>query len=313
MQQQRRRMSLILIPPGHSKVWRWELKSWCLKALGMCLGALLVGGGLSFWGFIYYRDGFQATEAIRVQNAGYNQERAEFLSRLSSLENEVEQAHRLVARLEAETGTSGDHVMTEGIGPITEVLDLPDPTAGNALRQFRLNDNESVFSFGEVEQKMASLQDTVNSVEDRLSKLYRVRKQRNQFWSALPSVWPVRGWVTSGFGPRRATRVGGTRFHEGIDIAAPVGTPVLASGDGVVTFAGWKGGYGRCLVVDHGFGITSLYAHNAVLMVEEGQRVRRGLEIAAIGVTGRTTGPHLHYSVEVDGVPVDPLRYLAGR
>jgi murein DD-endopeptidase MepM/ murein hydrolase activator NlpD len=120
----------------------------------------------------------------------------------------------------------------------------------------------------------------------------------------------VRGWVTSEFGVRRSPRGIGTRFHEGIDIAASTGTPIYASGDGVVTFAGYKPGLGKTVIIDHGFGLTTVYGHNSQLYVKDGDRVKRGVNISAVGRTGRSTGPHLHYQIEVDGIPVDPMRYI---
>ena len=121
---------------------------------------------------------------------------------------------------------------------------------------------------------------------------------------------PGGGWVTSDFGVRHRPRGIGSRFHEGIDIAASTGTPVYASGDGVVSFVGYKHGLGKTIIIDHGFGISTIYGHNSQLYVREGDKIRRGSSIAAVGRTGRATGPHLHYQVIVDGVPVDPMRYI---
>jgi murein DD-endopeptidase MepM/ murein hydrolase activator NlpD len=144
----------------------------------------------------------------------------------------------------------------------------------------------------------------------RLQEVYAFHRGKLAYWAAIPSIWPVRGWVTSDFGPRRSPKGIGTRFHEGIDIAASIGTPVYASGDGVVTFAGYKHGFGNTIIIDHGFGITTIYGHNSTLYVNEGDRVKRGMGIASVGRTGRATGPHLHYEVVIDGVPVDPMRYI---
>ncbi len=311
MKQRRRdQLSVIIISGDHHQVRRWEAKRWWFKAATVAFVVILTGLGISTLGMTYYWRGFKQTEAIRVQNAHYDQERAVLLSRLQKLEEVVEQVDRLASRVESSAGVPEKGVLSEGIGPLSENLELPTvPSA----RGIGITGDNWQLALQNIERDMGLLDERVGQVQDRLTKVYEVKKQRNAFWAALPSKWPVSGWVTSGFGPRRATSVGGTRFHEGIDIAAPIGTEVIASGDGVVTFAGYRGGYGRALVIDHGFGISTIYGHNSQVFVQEGQRIRRGMTIAAIGMTGRTTGPHLHYEVQVDGVPVDPMRYLATR
>jgi murein DD-endopeptidase MepM/ murein hydrolase activator NlpD len=117
-------------------------------------------------------------------------------------------------------------------------------------------------------------------------------------------IWPVSGPVTSGFGMRWG------RMHTGIDIAVPSGTPVHASASGVVVYAGWMSGYGNLVAIDHGGGLATAYAHNSSLLVSVGQHVSQGDVISLSGSTGHSTGPHVHFEVRVNGVPVDPLQYL---
>lgn len=120
-------------------------------------------------------------------------------------------------------------------------------------------------------------------------------------------AWPVMGWISSPFGLRDG------RLHEGIDIAANEGAPVRAAGDGRVVFAGPRGTYGLAVIIDHGDGLRTLYAHCSVILVEEGETVERGEIIARVGSTGRSTGPHLHLEVLLDGVPCDPILFLDDR
>lgn len=127
-------------------------------------------------------------------------------------------------------------------------------------------------------------------------------------WGGSPAAarftWPIRGRVTSEFGPRW----GG--FHSGLDIADPAGTPVAAAADGVVAFAGVMDAYGELVLVDHGGGFVTGYAHNSALTVTKGQAVEQGQTVARVGSTGRSTGNHLHFEVRVDGSPRDPRAYL---
>lgn len=122
----------------------------------------------------------------------------------------------------------------------------------------------------------------------------------------LPLSWPIaeRGVITSLFGMRNGS------MHKGLDIAAPAGTPVLAAAKGRVTYADWAGTYGMLVMVDHGDGVVTKYAHNSAIAVEVGQMVRSGQHIADVGNTGRSSGPHLHFEVEIQGEVVDPLTLL---
>ena len=122
-----------------------------------------------------------------------------------------------------------------------------------------------------------------------------------------PTGWPTNGFISSGYG----LRWNGAEFHQGIDIAAEMGTPIVATADGVVTIAGWNaGGYGNMVDIDHGSGVSTRYGHASAVVVTPGQRVRRGQIIAYVGSTGHSTGPHLHYEVRLSGQPVNPTSYL---
>jgi len=121
-------------------------------------------------------------------------------------------------------------------------------------------------------------------------------------------AWPARGPITSGFGLRRHPLFGIVHRHQGVDIAAPWGTPVRAAAAGTVVYAGWFGGYGKLVVVDHGGGVATLYGHLSSIAVSPGDRVAAGDVLGRVGSTGYSTGPHLHFEIRVDGRPVDPLR-----
>lgn len=123
--------------------------------------------------------------------------------------------------------------------------------------------------------------------------------------NAAAFLWPTRGVITSRFGWRRYRR-----HHEGIDLAAPHGTPIYATRDGVVTFSGWRNGYGQVVYIDHGDGLTTIYGHASELHVAAGQQVKRGQIIARVGCTGYCTGAHVHFEVRINGIAVNPLQYL---
>ena len=121
--------------------------------------------------------------------------------------------------------------------------------------------------------------------------------------------WPVEGIITGRFGKWRGARRRHGHYHGGVDIAAPYGTPIMAPLDGTVAFVGRKGGYGLTLVIDHGDGIATLYGHNSEIIVSEGEPIRKGQTLCKIGRSGRSTGPHLHYEVRLEGKAVNPLAW----
>jgi len=128
--------------------------------------------------------------------------------------------------------------------------------------------------------------------------------------NAAPSLWPVEGQITGSFGERIDPFNGEGAFHSGVDISSQVGTPVIAPADGVVTFADFMGGYGRAVMIDHGHGISTRYGHLSSFAVTAGQNISRGDTIGYVGQSGRSTGPHLHYEVRINDVPVNPYKYL---
>jgi len=128
--------------------------------------------------------------------------------------------------------------------------------------------------------------------------------------SSSPSLWPVEGQVTGSFGERIDPFNGEGAFHSGVDISSAYGHPVIASADGVVTFADLLGGYGKVIMIDHGHGISTRYGHLSGFAVTAGQEVHRGNTIGYVGLSGRSTGPHLHYEVRINDTPVNPYKYL---
>jgi murein DD-endopeptidase MepM/ murein hydrolase activator NlpD len=125
-----------------------------------------------------------------------------------------------------------------------------------------------------------------------------------------PNIWPVEGRLMGGYGLRTDPFSGEGAMHTGVDISAPTGTPVHTTADGIVTFAGWNSGYGQLVIVDHGNGIETYYAHLSHFSVMQGQEVRLGEQVGSVGSTGRVTAPHLHYEVRLGGAPVNPHPYL---
>ncbi len=160
-------------------------------------------------------------------------------------------------------------------------------------------------------QKLNSLSREANLQEESYFDIFRKHKTNQELFTHIPAIDPIRdGIITDGFGMRIHPILRVRLMHEGIDIETPRGTPVHATGDGVVSYVGRRGGYGNVVEIDHGFGYATLYGHIAKSLVREGEKVKRGEVIALSGNTGLSTGPHLHYGVMKNGVFVDPSEYF---
>ncbi|MGM9992048.1 MAG: murein hydrolase activator EnvC family protein [Candidatus Bruticola sp.] len=164
----------------------------------------------------------------------------------------------------------------------------------------------------ELENSTQALENQIQSAVRRSQVLMRPTAPNagTRTWGTGRYLNPAQGPITSPFGYRVHPIFGTMRFHTGIDIGAYYGSPILASDSGVVIDSGWMGGYGNCIIVDHGGGYSTLYAHCSELYVSYGQSVTKGQQIAAVGSTGNSTGPHLHFEVRINGEPVDPLGFI---
>jgi murein DD-endopeptidase MepM/ murein hydrolase activator NlpD len=146
--------------------------------------------------------------------------------------------------------------------------------------------------------------------EQSVLDLWETLSEKQSLMNAIPNIRPARGWITSRFGYRISPFSGKPTLHAGLDFAAAPGSPVYAPADGMVSFAGYDEGYGKMITIDHGYGYSTRYAHNAQIYVQVGQRISRWDIIASVGNTGRSTGPHLHYEVRLNGIPRDPANFI---
>lgn len=160
------------------------------------------------------------------------------------------------------------------------------------------------------EDTFGLLRTLLEGLENRLHIVRRDVERRNALAAATPSMWPAYGWLSSAMGPRRDPLTGGSDYHSGLDIAGERGQPVYATAAGTVTHAGYQGGYGNLIVIDHGFGLQTRYGHLARYTVKSSDRVQRGDVIGQVGATGRATGYHLHYEVLANGRLLNPLQLL---
>ncbi|WP_295405477.1 M23 family metallopeptidase [uncultured Thiocystis sp.] len=196
-------------------------------------------------------------------------------------------------------------VRMSGLDPEEFDFDNPPPQGGPELGP--VND----YTIKEIASELGGVAEMIQDRQRKLDVIGEVIVNKDLTARETPSSWPVRsGYITSRFGfrihPTKNVRI----FHEGVDIASPRGTPILAAADGVVTFSGRRNGYGQVIDIRHRDGLVTRYAHNHKNLVQEGQMVGQGQKIATVGSTGVATGPHLHFEVRKGGKAVNPMPYL---
>lgn len=160
---------------------------------------------------------------------------------------------------------------------------------------------------------MDNLKQQIKYAVESISEIKDYLRVQRDIYAATPKGFPVEGAISSRFGSRTDPIRGGRDFHSGLDISSDTGAEVRATADGVVSFSGWNGGSGNLVVLEHGHGFSTFYAHNKMNVVKVGQKVKRGEVIAYVGSTGSSTGPHVHYEIWKEGKPVNPEEYKKGR
>jgi len=239
---------------------------------------------------------------LKVSN--YNSlriEREALKSQYRSLENAVKQTNAKLGSLEA---LAAEVALSYGFGEAGRprfpqaLLNLAAPNNTTQESSYRA----SLYAFNFMNRGAWHSKSDLMA----LGSIPGLRSER----SGIPSIWPVRGQITAGFGQRMDPLSGEGAFHAGLDISAPLGSTISAAADGIVFYCGPEAGYGNTILVDHGYGLTTKYSHLSKILVIVGQEVKRGDAIGAVGMTGKTTGPHLHYELHVQETPVKPARYL---
>ena len=280
---------------------RLSLRSLRVLAIGAgaAVALLTVGAVLSVYtlmnGEMHASETAQLREANRIQQ----EQILQVSKQASALQQDLDSLRRAEDGLRAIVGAppaAADETVQEG---------TVSPTGGEQHEPTTADLSEA---FEMIEERLSTRRSSIDLLAETMRREFpgAASYASDSAPHTTPSIWPAAGYVSSPYG----LRFNGTEFHQGIDIAADMGAPIVATADGVVTAAGWNGGYGNMVDVDHGGGIVTRYGHASALAVTVGQQVRRGEVIAYVGSTGRSTGPHVHYEVRVNGAPVNPAGYL---
>jgi murein DD-endopeptidase MepM/ murein hydrolase activator NlpD len=259
---------------------------------------VLTGLGAA-WGAQVRVAELQATNArLQMENDSFREATGELAAQISSLQSAVDQLG-----VQAAVDPDVDRAMRR----------LPERVRERAMGGAPGAIAAPILSgaFGAPDTSFGVLRDILGVIEQRLASVRHGVDKRQALASATPSIWPIAGWISSGFGSRRDPFSGDQDFHPGLDISGVQGQQIHAPADGIVSSAGYNGNYGNQITIDHGFGLTTRYGHLSRFAVVNGQQVRRGEVIGYVGSTGRSTSAHLHYEVLMNGQLTNPLQLLS--
>jgi hypothetical protein len=298
--QEERHFNILVFSKSSSKVKRLKISAGWLGLLASVLGGFLLA--LAFLGWYY----FKASEArlllasLREVNQIQKSKLFHFADKISHLENQIAKIREFDSKL---------RVIADLESPPPSTLGVGGPVPKDIREEMILQKDQSRL-IHQMKEDLDRLSMEAGIEQASLQRLEGLLEGKREQLACTPSILPARGWLSSGFGYRVSPFTGTIQMHEGIDISNAVGTPIVAPADGLVVKVGREYGYGKVLIIRHGYGINTRYGHLHRAHVKIGQTVKRGDLIGEIGNTGRSTGPHLHYEVRVSNVAVDPRKYI---
>jgi murein DD-endopeptidase MepM/ murein hydrolase activator NlpD len=287
-----KRFTILVIPEGSHQVRRFGVRLSVLKRIAAAAVVLALGLAGLITDYVLTNLDQNELKRLQVENLSQREELHRLVVKLEDLRQEIvvlaqnDAKVRVMAKLSA---PKSDSMVGVG-GPATQ--------------------EDVNREFSDIQQRIDEVRRQIDLRRESQEEIQGILNDQRSLLAAKPGGWPVKGWLTSSFGMRRDPFNGRRKMHEGLDIAARTGTSVTATADGIVSSVKTEPGYGKVVILDHGYGYRTIYGHNSRYYVKVGQRVRRGERIAAVGNTGRSTGSHVHYEIRLNGVPVNPRKYL---
>lgn len=297
-----KKITVLFLPEGTRRVRQIEISKALLVLLPLFLlsGALLLAAVIR--DYLVIKKDLPRLAHLYKENKQQKEQLIAFSREIDRVGKSLTELKKLDHRLRAMVNleTRDDHTQFLGIGGSEPAVVNQGSHGEKAQRRLvRM-----------MHQSLGDIRDEISLQKTEKLELSKFLETQKSVLGSTPSIWPTRGWVSSTFGRRVSPFTNEREFHSGLDISSRTHSPIVAPADGVVAETGTDYGYGRIIHLNHGYGLKTKYAHLDKILVKVGQRVKRGQQIATVGSTGRTTGPHLHYEVHLNGVPVDPLRYI---
>jgi murein DD-endopeptidase MepM/ murein hydrolase activator NlpD len=298
----RKKITIVFLPDASDRVRQLKIPQSLL--LGSLVVTLIFALVLT-WGLMDYRSikaKVPRLAQLEDENARQKTQLAALTDKIDRINgklielNEFDQKLKIMVNLE--TDEEGSQFI--GIGGSDPSLLNPDYTIEKA--------HERLVTL--MHQSLDNLDTEISVQMNEKEELYKYLENQKSMLACTPSIWPTRGWVSSGFGNRISPFTDEVEFHKALDISTRMNTPIIAPADGLVSGTGKENAIGNNITISHGYGLKTRYGHLAKILVKKGEYVKRGQEIGLVGNSGRTTGPHLHYEVYLNSVPVNPRRYI---
>ena len=293
-------LTIVLIPHHGGKMVSIRIPNWLAATVAGFGIFLMLGLGLVTTGYLNKFVDVSMLKKLEIENRILRGKMAEFDQKAKALQDRVEKFVGFDTKI---------RVMA-GLQPID--ADVRKVGVGGYERSPLMNDitPKTAAAIQNAEQDLDRLLREAKLQNESFGQVVASLEEQRSRWNRTPSIQPSPGWIISYFGLRRDPLVGELRMHEGIDIAGPEGTVIVAPADGKVSFVGYRSNFGLCLEIVHSFGVMTRYGHLSLAKADLEQSVTRGQVIALVGQTGRATGPHLHYEVLVNSQQVDPMDYI---
>ena len=301
-----------------------EVKRFILSPLALKIGAVLLGlivaiSAVIIYDYVIYKQKVTELKSLRAEAEAQQEEIRSFQEKITLLEGQLDKLREMEKQVEIDLKEVTELSKEKKNAAVLPKKKTSNKTKESGLAREIIIPPEEIISLLEQERPrlvsrlhldLGELQKKAFQREQNLKDLKEFLQAQKSILLATPSLWPVIGRISSQYGESRPTSSGGNRAHKGLDICVPSGTPVGASADGTVSFSGTEAEYGRLVCIDHGHAFSTAYGHLDRIHVQAGEKVNKGQIIGTAGLSGNSTGPHVHFEVRIQNNPVNPARFL---
>jgi len=315
---ERKAYTIIILSQQAAKAKKFLISPLALKTAAVVLGIALLVSAFIIYDYGIYREKVADLHRLQAEADSQQGEIRAFLGKITVLEEQIKKLAEMERQMERDLKEVNELKKPKRRSPVGLSSEVTKKDSAEVLpavgEEISILEGERPQLISHLNQDLLVMRKQALRTEQRLQDFGKSLQARKLVLLATPSLWPVAGKISSRFGDTRLTAdAGGPRPHRGVDISAPTGTPIVAPADGVIRLAGEGLDLGRLIIIDHGYGFSTKYGHLKKYFVQTGDKVRKGQIIGAVGSTGTSTGPHLHYEVHIHDRPVNPADYLKQR
>lgn len=299
-------LTFMILPNSSGKIFQFSIPKFSFKIIGISFICIIFSALLFSFGYFHTNQKLALAHSelsvLKLENENQKHEIAELRSYAVKVDEKLADLNKVQSQVLNMVGLNSSDEST----PV-DTVDTLLPYSDSYVAVSR-SAQGPIFSSDNYEEEINFLTELIEKEKENMQSLISSVEQQLEYLDALPNLIPNAGRISSPFGYRTSpTNRRKREFHNGVDISNSSGSSIVAAGSGVVTFSGYNGSYGRVVMISHGYGYTSIYAHNRKNLVSVGDRVEKGQPIAELGSTGRSTGPHVHFEVRLHNEPVNPL------